>query len=62
MTKVEESKKTCNDCELPLFFYNPAQVYGCKNCQKAWSMETIKDWSDSTEMPSKQYDYSEYFN
>ena len=62
MAKVDKSQKTCNDCGETLFLYNPAQVYGCKDCQKAWSMETINDWSDSTTMPPKQYDYSEYFS
>jgi|GEM_PF-6029070 len=62
MTKVEKSGDDCLDCGTELFFYNPAQVYGCPDCEVAWSMERIEDWSDDSQMPPKQYEYNEYFS
>jgi uncharacterized Zn ribbon protein len=61
MTRIEESEKTCNDCSTELLYDNGTHVYGCRECEKAWSMETLEGWFDANEMPPKQYKYSEYF-
>lgn len=61
MTKVEYSDRTCNDCDSELLRHNPRAVFGCDECEKAWSRETLEDWPDSTQMPFSQFPYSEIF-
>lgn len=62
MTRIEVSDKVCNDCDVELLFDNRTQVYGCENCKKSWSMETLDGWFGASEMPPKQFKYSDYFS
>jgi uncharacterized Zn ribbon protein len=62
MTKVEIADQDCTECGTELLLYNPAQVFGCEECEKAWSMEQLDDWGSASQMPPSKFKYSEYFN
>lgn len=61
MTKIERSDKTCNDCSTQLFYHNPRQMFGCEDCGKVWSMESLEGWWESDDMPPARGQFSDYF-
>jgi hypothetical protein len=45
-----------------MFIHNPRQIFGCEDCGKAWSMERLDDWGNSTQMPPEQFKFPDVFD
>ncbi len=61
MTKIEYSGRTCKDCGTTMLVHNPRQIFACEECEKAWSMESLNDWSGEEMPPDTQFSYSDLF-